>query len=613
MASYSRVTEKEDNAASHHDATSNERGVSISRTGGLSALLLVLVLPNIWLFSGFFQVFQPPGWVDPGIYLGYFLGLGPRISTYGANYFSMRLPFTALGASLFYAFPPEVAQRVLIVFFNSMAAASVFVLVSRRGGLTAGVFGSLWLTLNPLWIASIARGYVDGPAMAYLLASLALLDYRQDWKRRRLTVAVGGAFSALAVFTHPITALLLLLFGLHDIWCSRRQMAALLKDTLWAAVGGIAGTAVLAIVSRMVGGRFFFFLADTTVFSRSLNGFGANYRYDLVDWVPAAYRLAPPLALLILGGILVIQCKEPNIRALALRGLSMAAGVGLFLLLWDYGVGGAMLQSSFYASYMIVGQALIVGALAAYASRHIKHHLVTVITTGTIAVAFALAIYGYTTTIWSLVGAELGHLLTWAALGVAFAIAGALVFSRLALAGLILLLASTMVAGLLNHDTRRIFNTHDSVDFVTTFRSTIKVANFVNRHVGPDERLLFWFQRDEMSRREAPRSAFTLYTLRYRDNYLLLNYWDSLVAVWLWDRALLGSNMPALTVDELNNLRAFEGQTSVVTLCLNEVACNNAAAALGDYGFDVTGNEKIAVDTGYLPMTAVLYKLSRHR
>ncbi len=577
------------------------------------ALSLVIVLPNLWLFSGFFQTFQPPGWVDPGIYLGYFLELSARIATYGANYFSMRLPFTALGASLFQVFPPETAQKALIVCFNSLAALGVFILVGRRVGIVAGVIASWWLTLNPLWIASVARGYVDGPAIAYLLMSLALLDYRENWKGwRRPVVALGGAFAALAVFTHPITALLVALFGFVDIWSSRRQAKQLLADVLHAAIGGVAATVALAVVSRMVNGRFLFFLADPSAFSRSLTGFGANYRYDLVEWVPDSYRLAPVFALLILGGFLLFKSHDRNQRALVVRGLSMAAGAGLFLLFWDYMVGGAMLQSSFYSSYMIAGQTLIIGSAAGYASCYIRRPLISIVITGAALVAFAFAIYGHVDAIWSSLQAiEQHHVTVWMALGGVFAIAVVLIFSPLRMVGLVLLLASTMIAGLINHDTRRIFIPAGGVDFATTFRSTIKIANFVNQNVAPDDRLLFWFQRTEMSEHEASRREFTLYTLRYRENYLLLNYWDSLVAVWLWDRALLGSNMPDLAADELTNLRTLM-PTSVVTLCLEDSRCDGAAAVLSSYGFDVTRDARITIDTGYIPMTAVIYKLVKH-
>ncbi|ARQ57005.1 hypothetical protein Kim5_CH00898 [Rhizobium sp. Kim5] len=618
MACYLRLTKRRETSVAPHGGATRpaiaEEGELFSNPLTWPTLFLVMVLPNLWLFSGFFQIFQPPGWVDPGIYLGYFLELSARIENYGANYFSMRLPFTALGASLFQVFPPETAQKALIVFFNSLAALGVFILVGRRVGIVAGVIASWWLTLNPLWIASVTRGYVDGPAMGYVLVSLALLDYREDWKgSRRLVVGLGGAFGALAVFTHPITALLVALFGFVDIWSSRRQAKQLFADILHAAIGGAAATVALAVVSRMVNGRFLFFLADPSAFSRSLMGFGANYRYDLVEWVPDSYRLAPFFALLILGGFLLLKSRDRNQRALALRGLSMAAGAGLFLLFWDYMVGGAMLQSSFYSSYMIPGQALIIGSAAGYASYYLRRPLISIIITGGILVLFAFAVYGHVDAIWSsLQSIEQRHLTVWMALGGVFTIAVVLVFSSLRMVGLVLLLASTMIAGLTNHDTRRIFIPASGVDFGTTFRSTMKVVNFVNQNVGPNDRLLFWFQRTEMSEHEASRREFTLYTLRYRENYLLLNYWDSLVAVWLWDRALLGSNMPDLAADELTNLRRLNTPTSVVTLCLDESRCNSAAPVLSSYGFDVTSDARITIDTGYIPMTAVIYKLVKH-
>ena len=567
-------------------------------------MVLALGLPLIWILSGWFQLFQPPGWVDPGIYLGYFLGFSERISTYGANYFSMRLPFTALGASLFHLFPAEWAQKLLIVCFDSLAALAVFTIVSRRYSVAAGVFASWWLTLNPIWLASITRGYIDGPAMALLLASLALLDRRDRWAYPRLAVAAAGAFVASAAFTHPIMVVLFCLAALADIAVSRPRMARLAIDGMLLLAGMVCATVALGFVGEFLGGKFLFFLADNQAFTRSLDGFGANYRYALAEWTPNAFRLAPLAASLIIGAAALVWHGSRPLPTLTITGLVLAGGVSGFLLFWDYGVGGATLQSSFYASYMLVGQALIFGAVAGMAVSAVDRP--TLVAAALLTLCAALGMLAQVDAIWAF-HASIGNTVAWLGIGAIFLLAGCLLFTRLRILALCLIVGATTLSGILNYDTRRIFNSKAGVDFVTTFRSTMAVASFVDEHAEPQSGLAFWFDRNALTAAEADRSFFTLYKLRFRDNVLSLNYWDSLVALWLWDRSLLGGAMPLLEADQAERLKIPNSRWTIVTLCLQPEQCEAGAASVMDQGLEATEIARTVIDEGYVPFTAVMY------
>lgn len=570
----------------------------------LGGLILALGLPLVWILSGWFQLFQPPGWVDPGIYLGYFLGISERIATYGANYFSMRLPFTALGASLYHLFPPELAQKLLIAFFNSLAALSLFAIVARRHSIAAGVLASWWLTLNPLWIASITRGYIDGPAMALLLAALALLDQRERWAHPRLAIVTAGAFAAGAAFTHPIMVVLFGLAALADIAVSRPRMKRLGLDMLLLLAGAVAATVALGLVSQLVGGKFLFFLADNQAFTRSLEGFGSNYRYRLSEWTPTAFRLAPLAASLVIAALVLIRYKTTPVPALMISGLALAGGISGFLLFWDYVVGGATLQSSFYSSYALVGQALIFGGVAGAAVTTGKRP--ALIATGLLSLAVALLVLAQVDAIWEL-HALMGNTAAWLCLAALFLVAAGILFTRSRMLAVCLVVGATTLSGVLNVDTRRIFNSEASVDFVTMFRSTMTVASLVDEHAAPESRLAFWFDRESLTEAEQHRSFFTVYQLRFRDSVLKLNYWDSLVALWLWDRSLLGGNMPALDADQIDRLKIPGSRWTVVTLCLQPEQCDVAASKLSSQGLQATEVTRRLIDEGYVPFTVVVY------
>lgn len=578
-----------------------------SRTSWAFGIVLALGLPPIWILSGWFQLFQPPGWVDPGIYLGYFLEISEKISTYGANYFSMRLPFTALGAVLYYLLPAEWAQKVLIAFFNSVAASALFTIVARRHSIAAGVFASWWLTLNPLWLAAIARGYIDGPAMSLLLASLALLDQRDQWRNPRLAVVIAGGFAASAMFTHPLMVVLFGLSALADIAVKRPRMTRLMLDALLLFVGMVTATAALGFASQLVGGKFLFFLADNQAFTRSLEGFGSNYRYALAEWIPNAFRLAPLAATLLLGMLVLVRRKTAAPSTLIISGLALAGGTTAFLLFWDYVVGGATLQSSFYSSYTLVGQALVFGTMAGIAINSLDYR--TRVATALLALTVALLMLSQVDAIWALHDLT-GSIFAWLSIATIFVLAGCLLFTRIRALAICLVIGATTLSGILNYDTRRIFNTASSVDFETTFRSTLAVASFVKEHHDSQSGLAFWFDRNSLTQVETHRSFFTVYKLRFRDSVFTLNYWDSLVALWLWDRSLLGASMPDLEQDQMERLQIPGSRWAIVTLCLQPEECEAGASRLTNQGLQATEIARKAIDEGYVPFTAIMYAVA---
>ena len=58
------------------------------------------------------------------------------------------------------------------------AIGSVYLIILPRYGRVGGVAAAWWLAFNPLWLAAVTRGYVDGPAMAFMLARIACLINR---------------------------------------------------------------------------------------------------------------------------------------------------------------------------------------------------------------------------------------------------------------------------------------------------------------------------------------------------------------------------------------------------------------------------------------------------
>lgn len=594
-----------------------------SATGRYSLILLLVVLiPNAVLLSGVFQLFPPIGWVDPGIYTGYFWELGQRIERFGANYFSMRLPFTVVGFLVHSIFAPETASKVFAAIFNSMAALSLFLLVSRRAGMAAGAAAAWALTLNPVWVATISRTYVDGPAMAYTLTALAILFIPASGRPRIAALIAGGAVGATAVYTHPVALLLLGGALLADTFLVRPRLASLLKDGAWIASGAAAATVFLGLVSLLFGGKFLFFLADPYAFERTFSGFGANYQYSLSSWVPGAYRLLPVPVLLVLGVFLLalVERRHPAFW-LAAIGVAMAGGVASFLLVLDFIIGGATLQSSFYSSYLLAGLAIIVGAAAGLVFDQVNPRLMYPAISGLASAAAAIAVFGCAEAAWAITDMRKG--VVWIALLTSFVIACFLLVWRardvgvsswhlgMKRSGFVLLASVIAFCGFLNTDTRRIFITPAGLDYVTSYRSTMAVAGFVNRFLTRNERLFFWYDRDELTLADRPLGAYGIYELRFRETRFFLNYWDSLTAIWLWDRSSLGWTMPELQPAELERLQQYDIPALIFTFCLDAEKCYKSAETLTGHGYQVTEVDRLLVDdTGYTPFWVVAFRVT---
>ncbi|ABS64909.1 hypothetical protein Plav_3304 [Parvibaculum lavamentivorans DS-1] len=583
-------------------------------------LLLVVLIPNAVLLSGVFQLFPPIGWVDPGIYTGYFWDLNQRIERYGANYFSMRLPFTVVGFLVHSIFAPEVAAKVFAVLFNSLAAISLCLLVAGRAGIVAGVAAAWTLTLNPVWVATISRTYVDGPAIAYTLTALAVLFTPRTGRQRVVALVAGGGVAAAAVYTHPITVLLFGCAIAADIFLNRPKLASLLKEGAWILTGVAAATAILGLVSVSFGGNFLFVLADPYAFERTFSGFGANYQYALSSWVPNAYRLLPVPVLLAFGISLLVFLKRTHPSFwLAAIGVAMSGGMAMFLLVLDFIIGGATLQSSFYSSYLVAGLAIIAGAAAGLAFDHANPRLRYLTLSGIAAAAITIAVFSYAELAWAMVDMHRGFI--WIALFGASILACSLLFcsprimegsSRHSIAprsGFVLLASVIVLCGFFNTDTRRIFVIPSGLDYVTSYRSTIAVSGFVDRLISNNERLFFWYDRDELTLADRPLGAYGVYELRFSDKRFFLNYWDSLTAVWLWDRSSLGWTMPELKPAELERLQQHSIPAMIFTLCLDAAKCYKSAATLTSHGYRVTEVDRLLVgDTGYTPFWVVAFR-----
>ena len=159
-----------------------------------------------YLLTGPFQRHPPPGWVDPAMYLGYFLYLPDLIQRYGPTYHSNRWLFTLTGYAVYHLFSPPIANLVLVTAFYLAILYAFRALLLPFCTPGATKLALVLMGSSPLVIATVTRTYVDGLTLALTLAGLAALLRAILFAPPGKWLFVAGAAFTAAVLTQPGSA-----------------------------------------------------------------------------------------------------------------------------------------------------------------------------------------------------------------------------------------------------------------------------------------------------------------------------------------------------------------------------------------------------------------------
>ncbi|WP_027284312.1 hypothetical protein [Rubritepida flocculans] len=543
------------------------RGGPERRQGVLLLALLLLLLP-----LGPFQLHPPIGWVDPGLYIRWFLEPAPALAPGGGDYHSARAPFVVAGRLLHALFGPVAGQAALVLLFQALALVGIHALtgaVVRRAALRAVLTASV--ALNPVWLAAIARGYVDGPCMAFGLLGLALLLRLPGWRG-----ALGaGACGMLAFLTHPFGGGLALLGLAAAFWVLGRAQGDLALRALSAAGGGLAALLLTGLAAVAAGFPFLFFAPALGRMAQGLASAGPTpFNLPLAEWLPGAVRVAlfPAAAWLALAGWLGARGGPPAPRAMAAAAAAMIAPLLGMDLVWR----GFAAQFAFYASYAWL--ALVPGLALLAAQAEARGRLPAWAALPPLAAGLALG--------W-LLPLELREapLLGWIGWGVALlALAGGVLARALARPGAALLavLALLAAAGAFTRDTASVFARPGEADFAAQQRLLAEFRGFLARSGGLAPPPLLWLSREGLS----PPPGGT-HALAFAGESLRLNAVDSLAASLGWDALALGFHMPALAPgfrwERLSGQPPGE-RRDILLLCPEAEACAAGRALLQRLG-----------------------------
>jgi hypothetical protein len=549
-----------------------------------TALLFLCLMVFFWL--GPFSLFPPTGWVDPGLYLYWFLNAPQNVALRGLDYHGARLSFVAPGALLNALLKPAHAQIILVsgYFLLGLVATNIIASTLLRS-FAARATLLLAIGANPLWIGAFARGYVDGPAMALGLLAVACLLRPVEPPGARHHAA-AGALVLLAVCAHT--------FGGGIAGMTVATIALLRAKSLRAvAVNGVAGMAgalgallALGLVAKSLGMPFLFFRSVMGPLHRSLDGTLDVFSMPLLEWVPFAPRL---LLLPTILGLVAISASV--LRAEGRRGACFAAAAlipVLPLAAWTALRTASLLQYHFYASYLLLGLVPALTVFLAWLERTDRlpsgRRLWTPLGFGVAAVVTAALLPMSARQSLPL---AMG---TWLLAGGALA-AALLLTPRLgpSLAGPGLALG-LLLAGALNADTARLYRFPGSPDQAAQMQAITRMHDFLAENGSLRGRYFIWGARDHFTeaRGIGPEQ---LRELSFAGTRFRLNVIDSLMASLGWHVASIGFAMPHFSdiwgVQQYG--RQIIGQladqpVTLITLCAEPAECRGGQAVLAELG-----------------------------
>lgn len=573
----------------------------------------VLLVAQAVLFSEMVQLYPPIGWVDPGLYIYWFLTPIENLTLRGADYQGMRLPFILLGAALYRLMTPLVAQAALVSAFYSLGLIAIYALAACVIRTRAARLATLAvLGFNPIWIAAFTRGYVDGPAIALALSALAcLLHARRQAPCKTDRIgnialhAAAGSFVFLAMATHPFAGGVAGLASLAVLAVRPGKWNLFIGDGACMVGGAVATFFLISVAGKLLGLPFLFLFSSIMIIINQLSlPVSTAFELPAVSWVHTTHRLAlvPVSIFVLLAGYSWNRSKDGS-SAKQICGLLAAALMALMVIIVWLTRSTFMLQFPFYASYLFLALVpalvLFIRAVETYYSRHTAQIGIVMIggAFGCFVVAQQLS--------FDLRATPQFNLIAWIAIALLFA--GALLAALAGRSGLALLgIAATLgVAGASNADTANALRIADGPDNAAQHATLREFRSALNKAGVPRGRYLHWFGRENFTTaRNIPASS--LYRLSFAGIEYQFNALDSLVATLGWNVASVGDAMPQL---DLTSTRAFHALTAtpipLVTLCADLSTCEDGFAALSAQGLIVAGKASTPIEVVGAPRMVV--------
>ena len=256
--------------------------------------LLLFAVNDAWTFIA------PTGQIDPYIYTGYMRDLKEYVALYGDTYYVSRLPHLVVGALLHQALPATWASLVLrfLLFYASLFALYGIVRVTWHNRLAAAITAVLFCCQSYV-LGAVAWDYVDGSAIACILATLLFLSLAVTSRYWQPALAAAGFFAVTVVTLNIFLVLLVPVFAAWFFLLNARTGRRRLADVAYYSFEGAAAAYLLyAAINIYLGGSFDYLGPQRN----AANDIGRT----ALDLSPNSFALAGWLAFIAVGALTAI-------------------------------------------------------------------------------------------------------------------------------------------------------------------------------------------------------------------------------------------------------------------------------------------------------------------
>ncbi|HEV3119009.1 MAG TPA: hypothetical protein VGY58_18290 [Gemmataceae bacterium] len=313
--------------------------------------LLLLAVNHSWLASSLF--------LDPYIYLGYYLDLPGHFQALPDNYITTRLPVLLPGWLAHACLPVLAANAVLHLGLYYVCVFCLYRIVTGVAGRRAGLLACILLGANSFFQSAVGTDYTDGYAIAFILTGLDFLQSAARAARPGLRLIGAGAALAALVYSNVFFSLFACLAGLLFMDANRRgRRHSLAAVSVWLVLGFALLTGVFMLVNFGLCGRLWFFLPNAAA-SIDLARHHTAFRHQGWSWLLEASWLAGPVSAALGGGLCFWMRRGAGPSSGAWTLLWLAFAIGLLLVLERGHVG--VIRFWYYATPLLPFVLLFIG------------------------------------------------------------------------------------------------------------------------------------------------------------------------------------------------------------------------------------------------------------
>jgi len=478
-----------------------------------SATILLLIVLSV--FFGLYENYPRPGWVDPSLYTGY--AINPDI--YKIYPFQLNAYH---GSRLGYIFPLHLFSQAFgdlhgraLYVLSLYLAYSVSVLIVVGFFLKKEIERILVCTIllfNPVFISSILYGGVDGPASVQFIVSIALLIGATHSNRsltKILLSFLSGIFLALSLSSHVFMLIpaLLVIPGLVFLYRISKLLVVM-------AFGAAITITLCALVGLQFGIEQFYFLYSVGWAKKSLGGSGSDFSQPFYFWIKNSIFWLPVILSILLCLGIRRDIKAQNRKQITLWILSLLNLVGpaTLYIIFDVFIGGNLLGTPSYFNIVFpsffIGFVILIALSARYGGEYVLRE-----------VQWTYSIRGV--------------LILFIALNVSFA------------------LFNDYVKPMFSYNS---VNTREFYQSQVAFRDEIKASGLNGK------KIQFVYKSANAIKGFSPR----IYKDYFRGSPRFFDYFDSLVALFVWDQSIAARIDPA---SDLSSIQlTLKGDRPVILL-----------------------------------------------